>query len=126
MGMTEVIEEVTNFLIKLVGGQLDFSALYPLFSTILWISPNINDPSADLAFEFDSVPTLLEDLGFRHANVQYKEIMHPKGTEVVSSVWDSVSCADLAKAQAPRSELMHVFWATLGSLAMKKIKEALH
>jgi len=123
--MTDIIEETTNFLIGMVGGQLDTSALYPLLNTVLWLSPNMNDPNPELAFEFDATPALLEDLGFRHANVQYREIAHPKGTEAVSSNWATVSCADPEKTAAPRSELLHVFWATLGSLAMKKVREVL-
>jgi len=123
--MTDVIKETTNFLIQFALGNLRVSRLIPLLQTVRWLSPNLNDPSEELSFEFDVTPALLQDLGFRHANVKYTELGHPRGARTPSSVGDLSSCASVTNTKAPGSEFMQVFWATLGSFAMPKIKEKL-
>jgi len=123
--MTDVIQETTNLLIQFALGNLRVSQLKPLLKTVRWLSQNLNDPNEDFRFEFDVTPAMLQDLGFRHANVKYAEVGHPKGAHTPSSFGDLSSCASMTTTQAPGSEFMQVFWATLGSFAMPKIQEKL-
>merc|ERR1719461_1038680 len=101
-------------------------ALMPLLGTVMWMAPQIIEPSLSLQFEFDATPALLYGMGFRHANVQYKEIAHPEGAaHMASGSFDGVSCADRSMTTAPRADFLQVFWSTLGSLAMPHVQKAL-
>merc|ERR1711862_590830 len=70
----------------------------------------------------------LSGFGYRHPNVHYRRIAHPKGSDppIPSSDWDTSTCAEISTTLAPEADFLKVFWPTLMAISIPAIAGSGH